>query len=109
MKTIQGIEFNYDDIVLFHLSESKVNILVNNEEQMAKYKETGNIKDLPVSIADNSASFEKKLLTKMKQIKTYKVEDNLVIVEYKDGTKIDFNITNLNDIKYVANAQKTQR
>ena len=44
MKTIQGIEFNYDDIVLFHLSESKVNILVNNEEQMAKYKETGNIK-----------------------------------------------------------------
>lgn len=109
MKTIQGIEFNYDDIVLFHLSESKINILVNNEEQMAKYKETGNIKDLPVSIADNSASFEKKLLTKMKQIKTYKVEDNLVIVEYKDGTKIDFNITNLNDIKYVANAQKTQR
>lgn len=109
MKTIQGIEFNYDDIVLFHLSESKVNILVNNEEQMTKYKETGNIKDLPVSIADNSASFEKKLLTKMKQIKTYKVEDNLVIVEYKDGTKIDFNITNLNDIKYVANAQKTQR
>ena len=109
MKTIQGIEFNYDDIVLFHLSESKVNILVNNEEQMAKYKETGNIKDLPVSIANNSASFEKKLLTKMKQIKTYKVEDNLVIVEYKDGTKIDFDITNLNDIKYVANAQKTQR
>ena len=109
MKTIQGIEFNYDDIVLFHLSESKVNILVNNEEQMAKYKETGNIKDLPVSIVDNNAAFEKKLLTKMKQIKTYKVEDNLVIVEYKDGTKIDFNITNLNDIKYVANAQKTQR
>lgn len=109
MKTIQGIEFNYDDVVLFHLSESKVNILVNNEEQMAKYKETGNIKDLPVFIADNSASFEKKLLTKMKQIKTYKVEDNLVIVEYKDGTKIDFNITNLNDIKHVANAQKTQR
>ena len=109
MKTIQGIEFNYDDIVLFHLSESKVNILVNNEEQMAKYKETGNIKDLPVSIADNSASFQKKLLTKMKQIKAYKVVDNQVIVVYKDGTKIDFNITNLNDIKYVANAQKTQR
>lgn len=109
MKTIQGIEFNYDDIVLFHLSDSKVNILVNNEEQMAKYKETGNIKDLPVSIADNSASFQKKLLTKMKQIKAYKVVDNQVIVVYKDGTKIDFNITNLNDIKYVANAQKAQR
>mgnify|MGYP004560993851 CR=1 FL=1 len=109
MKTIQGIEFNYDDIVLFHLSDSKVNILVNNEEQMAKYKETGNIKDLPVSIADNSASFEKKLLTKMKQIKAYKVVDNQVIVVYKDGTKMDFDITNLNDIKYVADAQKTQR
>lgn len=109
MKTIQGIEFNYDDIVLFHLSDSKVNILVNNEEQMAKYKETGNIKDLPVSIADNSASFEKKLLTKMKQIKVYKVVDNQVIVVYKDGTKMDFDITNLNDIKYVADAQKTQR
>ena len=68
MKTIQGIEFNYDDIVLFHLSESKVNILVNNEEQMAKYKETGNINDLPVSIVENNASIEKKLLTKMKQI-----------------------------------------
>ena len=109
MKTIQGIEFNYDDIVLFHLSDSKVNILVNNEEQMAKYKETGNIKDLPVSIADNSASFQKKLLTKMKQIKAYKVVDNQVIVVYKDGTKMDFDITNLNDIKYVADAQKTQR
>lgn len=109
MKTIQGIEFNYDDIVLFHLSDSKVNILVNNEEQMAKYKETGNIKDLPVSIADNSASFEKKLLTKMKQIKAYKVVDNQVLVVYKDGTKMDFDITNLNDIKYVADAQKTQR
>lgn len=109
MKTIQGIEFNYDDIVLFHLSDSKVNILVNNEEQMAKYKETGNIKDLPVSIADNSASFEKKLLTKMKQIKAYKVVDNQVIVVYEDGTKMDFDITNLNDIKYVADAQKTQR
>lgn len=109
MKTIQGIEFNYNDIVLFHLSDSKVNILVNNEEQMAKYKETGNIKDLPVSIADNSASFEKKLLTKMKQIKAYKVVDNQVIVVYKDGTKMDFDITNLNDIKYVADAQKTQR
>ena len=109
MKTIQGIEFNYDDIVLFHLSESKVNILVNNEEQMAKYKETGNIKDLPVSIVDNNAAFEKKLLTKMKQIKTYKVEDNLVIVEYKGGTKVDFDITNLSDIKYVFDAQKKQR
>lgn len=109
MKTIQGIEFNYDDIVLFHLSDSKVNILVNNEEQMAKYKETGNIKYLPVSIADNSASFQKKLLTKMKQIKAYKVVDNQVIVVYKDGTKMDFDITNLNDIKYVADAQKTQR
>ncbi|MCI6626959.1 MAG: hypothetical protein MSH29_01460, partial [Tenericutes bacterium] len=109
MKTIQGIEFNYEDIVLFHLSESKVNILVNNEEQMAKYKETGNIKDLPVSIVDNNAAFEKKLLTKMKQIKTYKVEDNLVIVEYKGGTKVDFDITNLSDIKYVFDAQKKQR
>lgn len=109
MKTIQGIEFNYDDIVLFHLSNNKINILVNNEEQMAKYKETGNINDLPVSIVENNASIEKKLLTKMKQIKAYKVKDNSVIVEYKNGIKIDFDITNLNDIKYVANAQKTQR
>ena len=76
MKTIQGIEFNYDDIVLFHLSNNKINILVNNEEQMAKYKETGNINDLPVSIVENNASIEKKLLTKMKQIKDYKVKDN---------------------------------
>ena len=109
MKTIQGIEFNYDDIVLFHLSNNKINILVNNEEQMAKYKETGNINDLPVSIVENNASIEKKLLTKMKQIKAYKVKDNSVIVEYKNGIKIDFDITNLNDIKYIANAQKTQR
>lgn len=108
MKTIQGIEFDYNDVVLFHLS-NKIHILVNNENQMEKYNETGNIKDLPVCIVDANGSFQKKLVSKMKQIKCYKVEDNTVLVDYKDGTKCSFGISNLNDIKYVADAQRIQR
>lgn len=108
MKTIQGIEFDYNDVVLFHLSD-KIHILVNNENQMEKYNETGNIKDLPVCIVDANGSFQKKLVSNMKQIKCYKIEDNIVLVDYKDGTRCSFGISNLNDIKYVVDAQKIQR
>ena len=109
MKTIQGKEFSYNDVLLFHISDMKVNLLVNDEEQMDIYKNTGNLNDLPISILDYNKTIKKNLVTNMKQIREYSCVGNNVIVKYNDGTKFEFDINNLGYIENIFNGQKIQK
>ena len=105
--TKQGKEFELSDIVLYSVVKNKIITMVNDEEQMKKFCDTGRLQDAPISIIDYSLDAFNEIIMSMKQIKSYKVSDSDEIeVEYKDGTNIKFNRTNMSIIKENFESQK---
>lgn len=107
MKTIQGKEFNYSDIVLYKLSgnQQKLIVFVDDKEQLQKLKESNDIKDTPIAFLINSNDEEKNIITKMKQIKSVDVVNGALQVKYEDGSEILFDLDNENVISDVQKAQ----
>ena len=64
MKTIQGKEFDYSDIVLYKLSgnQQKLIVFVDDKEQLEKLKESNDIKDTPVAFFINRIDEEKNII-----------------------------------------------
>ena len=90
MKTIQGKEFDYSDIVLYKLSgnQQKLIVFVDDKEKLEKLKESNDIKDTPVAFLINTSDEEKNIITKMKQIKSVDVVNGALQVKYEDGSEI---------------------
>ena len=107
MKTIQGKEFNYSDIVLYKLSgnQQKLIVFVDDKEQLEKLKESNDIKDTPIAFLINTSDEEKNIITKMKQIKSVDVVNGALQVKYEDGSEILFDLDNENVISDVQKAQ----
>lgn len=107
MKTIQGKEFNYSDIVLYKLSgnQQKLIVFVDDKEQLQKLKESNDIKDTPIAFLINTSDEEKNIITKMKQIKSVDVVNGALQVKYEDGSEILFDLDNENVISDVQKAQ----
>lgn len=107
MKTIQGKEFDYSDIVLYKLSgnQQKLIVFVDDKEQLEKLKESNDIKDTPVAFLINTSDEEKNIITKMKQIKSVDVVNGDLQVKYEDGSEILFDLDNENVISDVQKAQ----
>lgn len=107
MKTIQGKEFNYSDIVLYKLSgnQQKLIVFVDDKEQLEKLKESNDIKDTPIAFLINSSDEEKNIITKMKQIKSVDVVNGALQVKYEDGSEFLFDLDNENVISDVQKAQ----
>lgn len=107
MKTIQGKEFDYSDIVLYKLSgnQQKLIVFVDDKEQLEKLKESNDIKDTPVAFLINTSDEEKNIITKMKQIKSVDVVNSALQVKYEDGSEILFDLDNENVISDVQKAQ----
>ncbi len=107
MKTIQGKEFNYSDIVLYKLSgnQQKLIVFVDDKEQLQKLKESNDIKDTPIAFLINSSDEEKNIITKMKQIKSVDVVNGALQVKYEDGSEFLFDLDNENVISDVQKAQ----
>lgn len=107
MKTIQGKEFDYSDIVLYKLSgnQQKLIVFVDDKEQLEKLKESNDIKDTPIAFLINSNDEEKNIITKMKQIKSVDVVNGALQVKYEDGSEILFDLDNENVISDVQKAQ----
>lgn len=107
MKTIQGKEFDYSDIVLYKLSgnQQKLIVFVDDKEQLEKLKESNDIKDTPVAFLINTSDEEKNIITKMKQIKSVDVVNGAIQVKYEDGSEILFDLDNENVISDVQKAQ----
>ena len=107
MKTIQGKEFDYSDIVLYKLSgnQQKLIVFVDDKEQLEKLKESNDIKDTPVAFLINTSDEEKNIITKMKQINSVDVVNGALQVKYEDGSEILFDLDNENVINDVQKAQ----
>ena len=107
MKTIQGKEFDYSDIVLYKLSgnQQKLIVFVDDKEQLEKLKESNDIKDTPVAFLINTIDEEKNIITKMKQINSVDVVNGALQVKYEDGSEILFDLDNENVISDVQKAQ----
>lgn len=107
MKTIQGKEFDYSDIVLYKLSgnQQKLIVFVDDKEQLEKLKESNDIKDTPVAFLINTSDEEKNIITKMKQINSVDVVNGALQVKYEDGSEILFDLDNENVISDVQKAQ----
>lgn len=107
MKTIQGKEFDYSDIVLYKLSgnKKKLVVFVDDEEQLKKLRESNDIKDTPVSFIVYSKEEEENIIKNMKQISSIDLKNGAIKVNYEDGTDFLFDIENENVINDVQKAQ----
>ena len=104
MKTIQGKDFNYSDVVLYKLSNNnqKIIVFVDDEEQLKKLRESNDIKDTPVAFLVNSTEELKKIVSNMKQISSINKLNDSLCVKYNDGTEISFDLENekvINNVK----------
>jgi len=95
MKTIQGKEFNYNDILLYTVKDEKIIVIVNDKEQLDKYKYSAVPKDAPISIIPYTKEVEKEIIENKKKISEYKENSQKGIdVRYVDGTEISFDSSN---------------
>lgn len=99
--TIQGKQFEYKDILLYTLTEDSIILFLNDEEQTKKFSSTGNIADAPISKMPYSYDKLSEIITSMKQISNFEIDQNYdcVDVHYKDGTSISFHKSNINVVK----------
>lgn len=106
--TIQGKQFEYKDILLYTLTEDSIILFLNDEEQMIKFCSTGNITDAPISKIPYSYDKLSEIITSMKQISNFEIDQNYdcVDVHYKDGTSISFHKSNINIVKENVNSQE---
>lgn len=109
MKTKQGKEFNYDEILLYKVNLRDIIVIVNDEEQIKKYSVTGKAEDAPIAIIPYTDEKLTEIINSMKQIERYQVsDDGNVIVDYTDGTNIKFDSTNGDIIKSNLAEQRKQ-
>ena len=106
--TIQGKQFEYKDILLYTLTEDSIILFLNDEEQTKKFSSTGNIADAPISKIPYSYDKLSEIITSMKQISNFEIDENYncVDVHYKDGTNISFHKSNINVVKENVNSQE---
>lgn len=109
MKTIQGKEYDYSDILLYNVRNDSIIAIVNDEEQLKKFNSTGYSYDAPVVILPYSRQLELDIIASMKQIKNFSVlsgsDEKNVKVKYVDGTERIFDNSNLEVINRNLNEQ----
>ena len=105
MKTIQGKEYDFSDVILYNHSDSEMIMMVNDQENLEKFKHTGNPDDAPVIIIPYNEETEKQTISNMKKILEYKVLESVIEVTYKDNTKVVFDLSNEEVVKNNLEAQ----
>ena len=110
MKTIQGKDFNYEDILLYNVAKDQTGndqiiMIINDPEQLKIFNYTGRTEDAPISRMPYTKDAEYEIVTKMKKIKSYMKLDNCIEVTYKDKVKSKFDLSNEEVIKNILDAQ----
>lgn len=106
MKTIQGKEFGFSDVILYNHNNNEIIMIVNDTENLDKYKCTSDPKDAPIIIVPYKDEYEKQVIKYMKKIQKYeKVSDGIEVL-YSDNTKVLFDLSNEQVIKNNFEAQK---
>lgn len=105
MKTIQGKEFNYEDILLYNIVKDQIIMIVDDEEQMKLFNYTGKTADAPISRIPYTKEAEYEIITKMKKIKNYNKNENCIEVTYADKKKSKFDLSNEEVIKNILDSQ----
>ena len=75
MKTRQGKEVNYNDILLYSVNMKNIIVIVNDEEQMKKFARTGKSSDAPISVLPYSDEELTNIIDSMKQMVRYEITD----------------------------------
>ncbi len=105
MKTIQGKDFEFSDVILYNHSDKEIVMIVNDPENLETFKYTGNPTDAPVIVVPYSEEEEKQIIANMKKIIKYeKVEDGIEIF-YEDNTQVIFDLSNEEVVKSNLEAQ----
>jgi len=100
MKTKQGKEFNYSDILLYSVAMKNIVVIVNDEEQMKKFARSGKASDAPIAVIPYTDEELTNIIDSMKQIEeSYANEDKTITVKYKDGEEVVFDASNESIIK----------
>lgn len=108
MQTIQGKEYNYEDILLYNVRKDDIVVMINDEEQLRKYSKSGKIEDASIAMLPYSKEEEQTIISSMKQISSYSISasnDKNVEVLYEDGTIWKFDILNLEIINQNLHSQ----
>lgn len=108
MKTIQGRNFDYSDIVLYTEKGEKIVLFVGFEDQIEKYNKTKKISDAPVAIENYTAGLKETILSEMKRIKRWTTNQSKerVTVTYADNSRIKFSMNDLDKVKKVSEEQR---
>lgn len=105
MKTIQGKEYNYEDILLYNVSNSNIIAIVNDQEQLEQFKATGAANDAPIVKIPFSSETVLEIVKNMKKIKEYNKSDEYIEIIYKDGTTTRVALESENVVKQNLRAQ----
>lgn len=105
MKTIQGKEFDLSDVLLYNVVKDQIIMIVNDSEQMKKFKYTGLTADAPISRVPYTKDTELEIIRNMKKIRSYNKEEKYIEVTYKDKTKSKFDLSNEGVIRSILEAQ----
>lgn len=100
MITKQGKEKKYSDILLYSVAMKNIVVIVNDEEQMAKFARTGKASDAPIAVIPYTDEELTNIIDSMKQIVRYDVnKDNTITVRYEDENEVVFASSNESIIK----------
>ena len=98
--TKQGKTFDYNQILLFNVSNDNIVVIINDKEQLNKFSLTGNSSDAPIAVIPYSEEELKEIVSSMKPIAGYtELSINRLFVEYGDdikpyNTKVEFDSSN---------------
>ncbi len=106
MITKQGKLVQNSDILLYRVANNKIITIVNDEEQMKKFIKTGKEEDAPMAVIPYSEDVLTEIINEKKQIESYQIEDDVIEVNYTDGTSIKFSSKLENIIKSNFNEQQ---
>lgn len=106
MKTIQGKEFDFSDVILYNHNDKEIIMIVNDQEYLEKFKYSCNPQDAPIILMPYEEEFEKELIKKMKKIKSYTLAQDGVEVVYEDDTEVVFDLSNEGVVRNNLNSQK---
>jgi len=107
MKTIQGKEFNLEDILLYKKMGYDIILFVDDKEQIEKYLKSNSVEDLPLSRVLNTQENEEKIVSNMKKISSYeKISGKKIKVTYDDKTTMVFDAKEEETINNIIELQK---
>jgi len=107
IKSIQGKEFNYSDILCYQKVGNQIVVILNDKEQMRKYAVSREKEDFPNAILLYSDELFQKIVLQMKQIKDCPLDiDGTIKVEYEDGTNMNFDNKNKSIIDAIVVEQR---